>query len=239
MKKSIPSCYALALTCAGAVLTQTAQAEMLVDDWGSWVQLVGEGSLKFIDPSWEKGRIWLEGQSRWDDDWNHWYQGLLRAAVGYSLTNNLTVWAGYTYLPTQNVGRPSVQQQDVWPGIRYVLPTDAGTFTYRMLFEANFLPGNHGDVRFRPRQMFRFSHPLSFEPRLSFVLWDEVFIRVNSTPSGGQSGFDQNRAFAGFGWSFTPNVRTELGYLNQYIDNANHVNTVMHNLVMCSLFVNF
>lgn len=239
MKKYPNQTCWLALAGAFALQTQAVSADDLLQDGGSWLQVVGEGSLKFIDPSLEKGRIWLEGQSRWNDDWNHWYQGLFRAAVGYSLSDRATVWAGYTYLPTQNVGQPSVQQQDIWPGFRYVLPTDFGTFTYRFLFEANFLPRNNGDVRFRPRQMFRFAHPLEAEPRLSLIAWDEVFIRVNSTHSGGQSGFDQNRVFVGVGWNFTPNVRTELGYMNQYLDDANHVNNTLHHLIMGSLFINF
>lgn len=240
MKNHSLSLRSLALAWAGAVFAPAACADMTVDDAGSWLQIVGEGSLNVIDPGLQKGRLWLEGQSRWDDDWNHWYQGLLRAAVGYSVTDRLTVWAGYTYLPTQNLGKPSVQQQDVWPGIRYVQPVGAGTFSYRMLFEVNFLPGNHGDVRFRPRQMFRFSYPLGkVDSRLSLVAWDEVFVRANSTPTGGQSGFDQNRAFGGIAWNFTPEIRAEFGYLNQYLDDARHVNTAMHNLIMGSVFINF
>ncbi len=232
--------YAALVAAAGIVIPSFCHAaDDLLQDGGAWLQMVGESNLKFIDPSLEKARLWLEGQSRWDDDWNHWYQGLLRAAVGYSLSDRATIWAGYTYLPTQNVGQASVQQQDIWPGFRYILPTDFGTFTYRILWEVNFLPHNNGDVRFRPRQLFRFSHPLEFEPRLTLVAWDEIFIRANSTPFGGQSGFDQNRAFAGLGWSFTPNFRAELGYLNQYLDDAKHVNNTMHHLIMGSLFINF
>ena len=210
-----------------------------VVDAGSWLQVVGEGNLKPLDPSLEKVRIWLEGQSRWDDDWNHWYQGMLRVAVGYSLSDRATLWAGYTYLPTQNVGKPSVQQQDLWPAFRYVLPTDFGTLTLRTMVESNFLPGNGDTVRVRPRQMIRFLHPLEFEPRLSLIVWDEVFVRLNTTPAGGQSGFDQNRAFVGAGWTFNQNFRTEFGYMNQYIDNATHTNNTMHNLIMGSLFINW
>ncbi len=231
--------FAAFLTAAALNNPSHCSADELLQDAGAWLQVVGEGSLKFIDPSLEKGRIWLEGQSRWDDDWKHWYQGMARAALGYSLSDRATVWVGYTYLPTQNVGKDSVQQQDLWPAFRYILPTDFGTFTFRTMIEANFLPGNNGDVRFRPRQMIRFLHPLEAEPRLGLIAWDELFIRVNSTPSGGQSGFDQNRAFAGLGWNFAPNIRAELGYLNQYLDDANHVNTTMHHLVMGSLYVNF
>jgi len=212
-------------------------ADDFVQDAGSWLQLVGEGSLGFIDPKLQSARLWLEGQSRFDDNWNHWYQGLVRAALGYSVTDRATIWAGYTWLPTQNVGKPYISQQDVWPGFRYVMPTDIGTVTFRTLIENNFIRGDQ--VRVRPRQMFRFMHPLEAEPRLSLITWDEVFWRANSTPWGGQSGFDQNRAFAGLGWSFGPNLRTELGYLNQYLDSANHQNHVMHHLIMGSVFISW
>ncbi len=220
-------------------LALNCHADELLQDAGSWAQVVSEGSLKFIDPSLEKGRIWLEGQSRWDDTWNHWYQGVLRIGLGYSLSDRATIWAGYTWVPTQNLGKPSVSQQDLWPGFRYVLPTEIGTFTFRTMIESNFLPGNGDTVRVRPRQMFRYMHPFEQKPQLSLIIWDELFVRVNTTPAGGQSGFDQNRGFAGMGWTFNPNFRAELGYMNQYIDDAKHENHVMHHLLMGSLFVNF
>lgn len=222
-----------------AVQSPNPRAEDWVEDSGAWLQAVGEGSLGAVDPSWTQTRLWLEGQSRFDAGGDHWYQGMVRAALGYALTERATVWAGYTYLPTQNLGKPAVQQQDAWPGFRYVLPTEWGTLSLRTLLELNFLPGNHGEVRVRPRQMIRLMHPLGFEPRLSVIGWDEFFVRLNDTPSGGESGFDQNRAFAGLGWSFSPSVRVELGYMNQYLDDARHLNHTMRHLVMGSVLVNF
>ena len=224
---------------AAVLYSSVTAADDLLQDSGAWMQAVGEGNLKSLDPNLEKVRLWLEMQSRWDDNWDHWYQGMFRVALGYSLSERATIWAGYTYLPTQNVGKPSVQQQDVWPSFRYVMPTDFGTFTFRTLVESNFLPRNGDTVRVRPRQMIRFMHPFEFEPRLSLITWDEVFERVNTTPAGGQSGFDQNRAFAGMGWSFNPNFRVELGYMNQYLDDATHTNTTMHHLVVGSLFMSW
>ena len=231
-----------ALTLATLTLSLLAikgYADELTQDAGSWAQIVAEGSLISIDPRLENVRVWLEGQSRWNDDWNHWYQGVLRAAVGYSLSDRATIWAGYTWVPTQNLGKSPAFQQDVWPGFRYVWPTRIGIFTYRIMVESNFLPGNGNAVRVHPRQMFRFLHSLESIPELSMIAWDEVFVRANTTPAGGQSGFGQNRAFAGLGWTFNPNFRTELGYMNQYIDDATHTNTTMNHLIMGSLFVNF
>jgi hypothetical protein len=245
LKKKIKSVVMTAAILCSAGMVTTAMAAVavaqddLLQDAGSWMQIVGEGSLKVVDPSLEKGRIWLEGQSRWDDNWNHWYQGFLRAAVGYSLSDRATIWAGYTWIPTDNVGKPSVSQQDVWPAFRYVLPTSIGTVTFRTMIESNFMQYNGDEVRVRPRQMIRFLHPLEFEPRLSLIAWDEFFVRLNSTRAGGQSGFDQNRAFAGLGWTFNKNFRAEGGYLNQYLDDATHTNNIMHHLIMGSLFINF
>jgi len=245
LKKKIKDVGIVAAILASAVMVTTAEAatpvpqDDLLQDAGSWMQIVGEGSLKVVDPSLENGRIWVEGQSRWDDNWNHWYQGMLRTAVGYSLSDRATIWAGYTWLPTQNLGKPSKSQQDVWPAFRYVLPTSVGTVSFRTMIETNFIPGNGDQVRVRPRQMIRFMHPLEFEPRLSIITWDELFVRVNSTPAGGQSGFDQNRAFAGLGWTFNKNFRAEGGYLNQYLDDATHTNHTMHHLILGSLFINF
>jgi hypothetical protein len=164
-------------------VSMPAMAGDLLEDAGSWLQIVGEGSLKAVDPKLEKSRIWLEGQSRFDD-WNHWNQGVVRAALGYSLSDRATIWAGYTWLPTQNVGKSYVSQQDVWPAFRYVLPTRIGTFTFRTMVESNFIKGN--DVRVRPRQMLRVMHPLEFEPRLSLIAWDE-FLSGSTQPSSAAS----------------------------------------------------
>jgi len=226
----------------------THAAEM-AEDSGAWIQSVAEGSLGVIDPSWQKSRIWLETQSRFDGDWSHWYQGMLRTAVGYSLTERATIWAGYTFLPTQNLTHNAAGvatgngvyrgQQDIWPAFRYVLPTEFGTLSFRSMWESNFVAN---EVRQRPRQMIKFMHPFEFEKRLSFIAWDEVFYRVNKTNWGGKAGFDQNRAFAGLGWTFNPNVRTELGYMNQYLDMLKvdgTENLTMHHLAMGSVFVSF
>lgn len=218
-------------------ITQASADESLIQDDGSWMQMVAEGSLKSVNPDLEKVRFWLEGQARFNNDFNQFYQGVARVAIGYALTDRATIWAGYTWVPTHQFNKTPVSEQDVWPAFRYNLPTDFGTVTFRTMFESNFLKGN--DVRFRPRQMVRFVHPMEFEPRLSLIVWDEAFVRLNSTPYGGKAGFDQNRAFAGGGWTFNPNLRFELGYMNQYIDNAIHTTSTMQHLIMGSLFINF
>jgi hypothetical protein len=219
--------------------------ENLLQDSGSWEQVYVEGSLGVLDPSIAKALIWLEGQSRTDNNFTNEYQGLARVGLGYSVTDHATIWGGYTYLPTDNItaATPDAKfkdQQDAFSAFRYVIPISFGTLSFRTMFEANFLPYNNNEVRYRPRQMVKFMHPMEFEPRLNVIGWDEFFLRANTTTTGGQSGFDQNRAFAGLGWTFNKNFRAEGGYMNQYLEGYNYNATaVMHHLVMASLFVNF
>jgi hypothetical protein len=222
---------------AGGLLAAASlpAAAEVTTTWGSWAQVVGEGSFGFVDPRLEKFRLWLEGQGRWNEDWQHFYQGVVRAALGYSLSDRATLWVGYNFVPTQLEGNPYFAQQDVFSGFRYIMPTEFGVFMLRTMLDINFIRGD--DVRYRPRQMFRYLRPFAFEERLSLVAWDEFFVRVNSTEWGGKAGFDQNRAFLGFGWSFSPEVRAELGYMNQYVEDRDLLNETDNNLIMGSLFV--
>jgi hypothetical protein len=108
------------------------------------------------------------------------------------------------------------------------------------MVEANFLQGNGDQVRIRPRQMIRFAHPLELEPRLSVIVYDEFNIKVNTTATGGKSGFEQNLAFAGLGWTFNNHFRMEAGYLNQYLEDPNHLNhNTMHHLITVTSIITF
>lgn len=234
---TLPTIGVFGLCLAAATFWSLPARAETISDAGAWAQIVAEGSLGFLAPSLRDARIWLEGGSRWNDHWQHWFQGVARVALGYSLGDRATVWLGYTYVPTHVSGQPLVNEQDLWPAFRYVLPTDFGTFTFRTMWESNFIRGN--EVRERPRQMIRFLHTVDSEPRLSFIGWDELLMRVNSTRWGGEAGFDQNRAFLGLGWTFTPTARVELGYMNQYLDDAGHLNSAIRHWILGSLFVNF
>ena len=202
MKKKMKIAGMTATMMSSAGMTPAdALADDLLQDAGSWLQVVGEGSLNVVDPSLEKGRIWLEGQYRRDNDWNRW-QGVLRAALGYSLSDRATIWAGYTWVPTENTGKPYKSQQEVWPAFRYNLPTRLGTVTFRTMIETNFMPGNGDDVRIQPRQMIRLLHPLEVDPRLSLITWDEVLLRAQYNTRKRPSRFQSKPRFFGTGLDF-------------------------------------
>ena len=192
---------------------------------GFWTQAVGEGNLSSIDDSLSQVRLWVEGQGRFNNSNPNsnmnFYQGMARSAVGYAVTDRLTVWAGYTYLPTENYGKGYVGEQDAWPAIRYIFPTKIGTVMLREMVEMRFVRGDAPGIR--PRTMAKLIRPFEFEPRLGLVLWDEVFFNANNVtnnPNLGLSGFNQNRAFAGVSWTFNESARMEFGYMNQMVNRS-------------------
>lgn len=79
----------------------------------------------------------------------------------------------------------------------------------------------------RVRQQTRVLYPMWKNARLASILWDELFVNLNSTVRS-QRGLDQNRMFAGVGISVNPRARIEIGYMNQFMhgatrDRMNHI----------------
>ena len=210
---------------SGVISHSFAGETEYVEATGFWSQLVGEGNLSSISPELSQVRLWLEGQARFNHNNPHdnmnWYQGVARAAVGYAITDRLTVWTGYTYVPTQLHDKPAIGEQHVWPAARYIFPTQLGTMMLREMLEARFV--GRDDPGYRSRTLIRLLHPFEFEPRLSCIVWDEAFFNLNDVPDNllmGTSGFNQNRAFAGLGWTLNQNVRAELGYMNMIVNTS-------------------
>ena len=82
----------------------------------------------------------------------------------------------------------------------------------------------------RFRQMLKVSIPLPSAPVYSLVMSDEYWVNLNNANWGPQRGFDQNRAFVGLGYNLTKEIKSEVGYMNQYlnrpltpIDRNNHI----------------
>jgi hypothetical protein len=119
----------------------------------------------------------------------------------------------------------------MWSG-----PTPLGAFTSRTRLEQRWLE-NGSDTGGRFRQFFKFNWPFSFHPAASLVLWDEVFVHLNSTDWGAIQGHDQNRGFVGIGNRFSPNILTEIGYMNQFIQTAQADR--MNHILSLNLFLDF
>ena len=188
------------------------------EDFRIWENVTAIAKLGSIDSNLEKWRLWLESQGRFRNDGTTADQALGRAGVGYALSDNASLWLGYAHIATFPEGARTQHENRIW---QQVLLTDKATFgdlTSRTRLEQRFIQ-NVNPVEWRLRQLVRFSHPLWENSPLSIVLWDEVFIRLNSTTPSTRFGFDQNRGFAGLGYAFNEKVRVEIGYMNQLVQS--------------------
>ena len=77
--------------------------------------------------------------------------------------------------------------------------------------------------------MIRAEYPLNKKETWYAVTYDELF--VNPTSYNGLEGVDQNRLFVGLKHKFSNNIAAELGYLQQYMNQAEGTpNRINHNI---------
>ena len=212
-----------------------AQAGELLEDSQVWAGIISTGTLK---PAGEKWRFWLEGQGRFGNDMSTLSQGFVRPGVGYAINEHASLWVGYAHIFTDTpFVRTSADEERVWQQFTWNQPVGAGSFTSRSRLEQRFVD-TVSDTGWRYRHFFKMAYPIKGLPGISAVAFEEVFVNLNDVDGGPQAGFDQNRAFAGLGYAFSKVVKTEVGYLNQFIDRPINPNRVTHALAI-TLFLNF
>ena len=162
---------------------------------------------------------------------------MLRTGLGYALNDNTSVWLGYAFVPTEEpfVVTP-VDEHRIWQQLLWSEKFSFGTLTSRSRFEQRFVQRGE-DVGWRFRQMLKLSTPLPFATDFSLVATDEYFANINRT-DWNDDGFDQNRAFAGIGYNFNKNIKTEIGYMNQYIRKAVGPDRISH-ILSVNLYLNY
>lgn len=215
----------LAVAFVTVTASSTARCES-VDDEGQWNAFFSQGDLG----SSSRLKWWFDGHLRLLDDAGGFNQSIVRPGIGWSLTDDLVVWGGYGWIHTSPLTGDNFNEHRIWQQFTWSGGNDDLKFALRPRLEQRFVEAGD-DVGVRFRQLVRVHHPLRSKPRLTLIAWDEVFIHLNDTDWGAETGFDQNRLFLGFGWKQHPDcrLRTEIGYLNQTIntragpDRVNHI----------------
>lgn len=213
-----------------------AKAET-IDDTGLWLALFASGKLNSHDEE-SPWRWWYDGHLRWFDDSDGFGQSIVRPGIGYKVAENTTLWAGYAWIHTEPATPSPFDEHRTWQQLTWGHKFDPTTLDLRSRLEQRFMESD-GDVGWRFRQLAALRRPLAEDSSFTLVAWDEMFFHLNDTDWGSKSGFDQNRAFLGFGWKPRAEAswRVEIGYLNQFIDRASGVDTSNHLLSM-NLFWN-
>lgn len=223
------------LLVSGLVATGVANAET-DEDFQTWGNVTATGSLGFINPELKDAKYWLEGQGRFGNDTSQFSQGMVRAGLGYAVIDKVSVWLGYAFVPTdQPFAKQPFDEHRIWQQVLWNDKFAGISLMSRSRLEERFLQTG-SDVGWRFRQMFKASIPLVHD--FSFVMSDEYFANINKTNYGADDGFDQNRAFAGVGYNFDKNIKTEVGYMHQYICKAKAPDRIS-DILSVNLYLNY
>ena len=200
------------------------------EDGRFWLNLNATGHLPAEGWSW-----FAELQPRWRHEGSDFDQLIIRPALSYHLNKQTSFWVGYAHVVSHPDGKKSFEENRTWQQLLHNFePIGSLSIQSRTRLEQRFIE-NSDDTGHKIRQMIRFTLPSAMSPKLLWVAYDEYFINLNDTDYGARRGFDQNRAFLGLNWAFAPDLKFEIGYLNQYV---NAKNTDLDNHVLSST-VNF
>lgn len=208
------------------------------DDFGVWGAIQAQGSFVSSESKWNRWQWWLEGQGRFFSDASRLGQSIIRPGIGYKLSYHVSIWTGYAWINTSPLGKDETDEHRIWQQLSWGDTFSWGNLSTRTRLEQRFL-SNGDDTGWRYRQLLKYTHPI-FSKRIYLSVWDEVFININSTDWGANSGFGQNRVFAGVGVYIDPKLlcRFELGYLNQYIYREKSTDQMNH-IISTSLSIRF
>jgi hypothetical protein len=197
-------------------LTQTGSgfADTL-NDTQAWSALIA----KF--PVADEGRFfgYFEAQPRVGDNVRELERLLVRPAIGYKITPDLSVLLGYGWTPTFMNNKYESDFRDetrIWEQLSYNQHSvfDLFEIEHRFRQEQRFIQ-HVGNAANRSRYMLKGSLPLNADKNFGLTGYDELFVSLNSVDNGPRAGFDRNRFFVGPYMVMQP-LRLELGYLGEY-----------------------
>jgi len=217
---------AVLLTAAPSAKAQTK------DDFAIWTALFFTGQA-FHDA--KSPTFWFDAHARRSDAGTLL---ILRPGLGYAFAPWVSIWAGYAWTPFfLDETSTRVDTQGVWEQL---------TFNYRgaprlalqsrTRFEQFWSDAGSGMFP-RFRQFVRANVRPSESVPVGLALWDEVFVGLKA-PSWGQTGFLENRIFAGMAiFGAKKRFRVEPGYM--FVNVTRGSAKLLSHVLAINLFVTF
>lgn len=150
-----------------------------------------------------------------------------RVGLGYQLTSKQKVLVGYLYQESEApYSRVDLAEQRAWEQHEFKHTFgNKDTLNFRTRLEERTVDVS-SDTAVRFREQVKYNHVLT--DKLSLVASEEIFANVNKVNWGPVSGFDQNRGFVGVGYKLNDHYKTEIGYMNQYLNRENNYDRMVH-----------
>ena len=214
---------------AGTV-TEVHAASTVKQDFRLWapIYLTVPLSTSFIG--------YMEVNTRFGDDVSELDQLILRPAIGYKLTDHISLWQGYAWIG--NYQPRLTEEHRVFQQLLYKETFPFVKITSRSRLEERIIERTDGTA-VRARTVLRGDFPLPKIPDWAFVLYDEIFVNLNTVGSGPEAGFDQNRLFLGMNHQFMKQFNMDVGYQLQATNNRQSglINQI-NNIILLQFFIN-
>ena len=198
--------------------------EAFNNDFGIW------SAVNINAPITEKVQSRFQISPRWLNNSTDFNQLILHGLLGYKFNKHISFFQGYAwstlYIPNFKREQRPYQELIISHNVKKL------SLEHRFRFEERFIQDIEG-VTLRPRYRLKASYPLDKKERWSLVLFDELFVNLNSHFGGPQAGIDQNRIYAGINHKFSERISGDLGYQLQ------HQHTKGSNLETLNHFVFF
>ncbi len=179
-------------------------------------------------------RGWVEVNPRFGDNVSEIDQLLLRPAIGYQVSPSFSVWQGYAWVT--NYEPRFRDEHRLYQQLSYRRSLSRVRIFSRTRFEERFIRNAIGTA-LRAREMVRSDIPFGPNKHWALVIYDEVFVNVNTIRNGPNSGFDQNRFFIGVNRRLNDSLSVDFGYQNQAI-NTKGPNTMNH-IILIQWFIDW
>ena len=183
-------------------------------DLGNWLIYIGNKKLN------SKWNIHNEVQYRNYNAVGYLEQLLLRTGLGYNINDKNNILLGYGYILSENyIGdtdeKVSVNEHRIFQQFTTKQSIGKVGLSHRYRFEQRFV---EDDFKMRFRYFLGIKIPLQYKEDgnspLYLSAYNEIFLNTES------SVFDRNRVYGGLGYTFSKQLRLELGYMNQFFETS-------------------
>ena len=175
--------------------------------------------------------LYAEAQPRLADNVSQLERLLLRSAIGYNLSRNVSAYLGYAWTPTfvdTNYNDSFRDEHRIW---QQLLVRHNGldlVWQHRFRQEQRLIE-HTSDVSHRFRYLLRGSYRIGQELDWGWTGYNEIFVTFNSVEKGPRAGFDRNRFFYGPYFAVGA-ARYEVGYLGEYGKRFGQSDRMIHAL---------
>jgi hypothetical protein len=200
-----------AIAASLVLLTVPATPASASSDQQIWTTA---GATVKLDDKW---RMSQELTARFSDHRDGLYEIESSTLLGYRISKNITLAAGYVHDPQYSSGDFTVMEHRAREQVTVdnVAQIGRGKLSGRLRMEQRWREHVDG-TGWRLRPYLKYSLPLAKGSKTALTLSSEAFVNLNSTAFQRQDGLDRTRTLIAISTPLTKTLTAEFGYLNQH-----------------------